>query len=67
MPRRYRVETLVRLSDEWRVEYRTDSLAVAEWYITAMLKTHKIRFGRVVDGKTGAVVSQKAERGEGSR
>jgi hypothetical protein len=67
MPKRYRVETLVRLSGEWNVEYRTDSLAVAEGYITAMIKLHKIRFGRVVDETTGAVISQEPKRGKRSR
>ena len=63
MPKRYRVETLARLSDEWEVEHHTNSLAVAERYITAMIKAHKIRFGRVVDQKTGDVVSQEPKRG----
>jgi hypothetical protein len=66
MQKRYRVETLTRLSDEWHVEHRTDSLAVAEWYITALIKTHKTRFGRVVEQETGAVVSQKPDRGKRS-
>jgi hypothetical protein len=62
MPKRYRVETLAQLSDEWNVEYHTNSLAVAEGYITAMIKSHKVRFGRVVDEMTGLVVSQEPRR-----
>lgn len=67
MPKRYRVETLIRLSDQWNVEHYTDSLAVAQWYITAMIKGHKIRFGRVVDETTGTVISQEPKRGKRSR
>jgi len=67
MPKRYRVETLIQLSGEWNVEYCTDSLAVALWYIAAMIKAHKIRFGRVVDETTGTVVSQEPKRGSRSR
>jgi hypothetical protein len=67
MPKRYRVETLVRLCDEWRVEHLTDSLAVAEGYIAAMIKTHKVRFGRVVDEQTGLVVSQEPKGRRRSR
>ena len=67
MPKRYRVETLVQLFDGWNVEHCTDSLAVAQWYITAMIKAHKIRFGRVVDQETGAVISQEPKRGKRSR
>jgi hypothetical protein len=67
MPKRYRVETLVRLCDEWQLEHLTDSLAVAEGYIAAMIKTHRIRFGRVVDKETGAVVSQESKTRRRSR
>jgi hypothetical protein len=67
MSKRYRVETLVRLCDEWKVEHLTDSLAVAEGYIAAMVKAHKIRFGRVVDQKIGEVVRQEPKRRRRSR
>ena len=67
MPKRFRVETLVQLSDEWNAEHCTDSLAVAQWYITALLKAHKVRFGRVVNQETGEVVSQQPKRGKRSR
>ena len=63
MPRRYRVETLTRLYDEWHAEHHTDSLAVAEGYITMLIRTHRIRSGRVVDQETGAVISQKPDPG----
>jgi hypothetical protein len=67
MPKRYRVETLVRLCDEWKVEHLTDSLAVAEGYIAAMIKNHKIRFGRVVDEESGVVVSREPKLRRRSR